>query len=161
MLTSETELESSLDGEGRDADDAKRLGEVLDGKYELMRKIGEGGMGEVYEARHVQLGRRFAVKLLRPELLGSSRMLRRFSREVLAVSRLENDHLVPALDCGYTPQGGRVTVGAELWGALSKDGAPLRAGTRVRVASVVGTRVIVEPIGDPTAESESNREDAT
>ena len=60
-----------------------------------------------------------------------------------------------------TDRRGRVTIGAELWGALGKDDAPLPAGTRVRVASVVGTRVVVEPVGDTAAESRSNREDAT
>jgi hypothetical protein len=44
---------------------------------------------------------------------------------------------------------------------LSKDDGPLPLGTRVRVASVVGTRVIVEPIGDDTSASQINREDAT
>jgi membrane protein implicated in regulation of membrane protease activity len=60
-----------------------------------------------------------------------------------------------------TDRRGRVTIGAEVWGALSKDDGPLPLGTRVRVASVVGTRVIVEPIGDDTSASQINREDAT
>jgi membrane protein implicated in regulation of membrane protease activity len=60
-----------------------------------------------------------------------------------------------------TERRGRVTIGAEVWGALSKDDAPVPAGTRVRVATVVGTRVVVEPIGGATAATESNREDAT
>jgi membrane protein implicated in regulation of membrane protease activity len=60
-----------------------------------------------------------------------------------------------------TDRRGRVTIGAEVWGALSKDDASLPAGTRVRVASVIGTRVLVEPIGDAAAETEINREDAT
>ena len=50
-----------------------------------------------------------------------------------------------------TARRGRVAVGAEVWGALSKDNDPVPAGTRVRIAAVVGTRVVVEPIppGDP------------
>ena len=50
-----------------------------------------------------------------------------------------------------TARRGRVSVGAEVWGALSKDNDPVPAGTRVRIAAVVGTRVVVEPIppGDP------------
>jgi membrane protein implicated in regulation of membrane protease activity len=56
---------------------------------------------------------------------------------------------------------GRVTIGAEVWGALGKDDAALPIGTRVRVAAVVGTRVIVEPVGGATPATESNREDAT
>jgi serine/threonine-protein kinase len=106
VLPNGIELESWNQAGAEEHENASRAGEVLDGKYQLLRKVGEGGMGEVYEARHVQLGRRFAVKVLHPELVASTRMLRRFSREVLAVSRLENDHLVPALDCGYTREGG-------------------------------------------------------
>ena len=60
-----------------------------------------------------------------------------------------------------TDRRGRVTIGAEVWGALCKDDASLPAGTRVRVASVIGTRVLVEPIGGAAAETEINREDAT
>ncbi|HVR18538.1 MAG TPA: serine/threonine-protein kinase, partial [Polyangiaceae bacterium] len=106
MLPNGVEPESWNEANVEEHENASRAGEVLDGRYQLLRKVGEGGMGEVYEARHVQLGRRFAVKVLHPELVASTRMLRRFSREVLAVSRLENDYLVPALDCGYTRQGG-------------------------------------------------------
>jgi membrane protein implicated in regulation of membrane protease activity len=47
-----------------------------------------------------------------------------------------------------TERRGRVTIGAEVWGALPKDDEPLLAGTRVRVAAVVGTRAIVEPLLD-------------
>jgi serine/threonine-protein kinase len=114
-----------------------RVGELLGGKYELLRKVGEGGMGEVYEARHTQLGRRFAVKLLHPELLSSKRMLRRFSREVLAVSQLENDHVVPALDCGYTADGGPYYVMEFLRGRdlrqLLREEAPLATQRAVRL----------------------------
>lgn len=62
-------------------------------------------MGEVYEARHRVLGRRFAVKLLHPELVRSKRMLRRFSRESLSASRIEHDHVVAVVDCGHLPDG--------------------------------------------------------
>ncbi len=62
-------------------------------------------MGEVYEARHRVLGRRFAIKLLHPELARSQRMLRRFSREALSASRIENDHVVAIADCGHLPGG--------------------------------------------------------
>lgn len=94
--------ESQVDGA---EESLSRVGEVLEGRYELVRKIGEGGMGEVYEARHRILGRRFAVKLLHPELVRSNRMLRRFSRESLSASRLEHEHVVAVLDCGHLPDG--------------------------------------------------------
>src|SRR6266568_638762 len=87
--------ESIAPGPVSGPEQTSRVGEVLGGRYELVRKLGEGGMGEVYEARQLTLGRRFAIKLLHPELMRSSRMLRHFSREAMAASRLENDYVVP------------------------------------------------------------------
>ncbi len=65
------------------------------------------------------------------------------------------------IEPGDTSRRGRVAVGSELWGALSKDDERLTVGTRVRVAAVVGTRVVVEPIGRADANTDINREDAT
>ena len=59
-----------------------------------------------------------------------------------------------------TSRRGRVTIGAEVWGALSKDDEIVPVGTRVRVAAVVGTRVVVEPVGPADSNLETNREDA-
>jgi eukaryotic-like serine/threonine-protein kinase len=128
---------AELPADTSSSDGSPRAGEILDGKYELVRKVGEGGMGEVYEARHQLLGRRFAVKLLRRELLNNERMLKRFSREVLAVSRIENDHLVPALDCGRAAQGEPYYVmdflrGADLRQVLRRE-APLATQRAVRL----------------------------
>ena len=65
------------------------------------------------------------------------------------------------IEPGDTSRRGRVVVGSELWGALSKDDLHLAAGTRVRIAAVVGTRVVVEPIRPADANKDINREDAT
>jgi membrane protein implicated in regulation of membrane protease activity len=65
------------------------------------------------------------------------------------------------IEPGDTSRRGRVVVGSELWGALSKDDKHLAAGTRVRIAAVVGTRVVVEPIKPADANKDINREDAT
>ncbi len=54
-----------------------REGEVL-GSYELVRRLGEGGMGDVYLARHTRLGREVALKLLKPELARDADVVRRF-----------------------------------------------------------------------------------
>jgi serine/threonine-protein kinase len=82
-----------------------RRGERLGGKYELSHKIGEGSMGEVYEALHLALERRFAVKLLRGEHLTSERMVLRFMLEMRAAGSLESSHIVPAIDCGHARDG--------------------------------------------------------
>ena len=60
------------------------------GGYMMRRKIGQGGMGIVYEAEHEGLGRRVALKMIRSDLLDSSTARERFRREVLAASRLDH-----------------------------------------------------------------------
>ncbi len=74
------------------------------GQYTLRRKIGEGGMGKVYLARHALLRRPTAVKVLRPEYSrGDS--LRRFQREVAYTSRLSHPNTIAIYDYGKTPDG--------------------------------------------------------
>ncbi len=74
------------------------------GQYTLKRKIGEGGMGKVYLARHALLRRPTAVKVLRPEYShGDS--LRRFQREVAYTSRLSHPNTIAIYDYGHTPDG--------------------------------------------------------
>jgi hypothetical protein len=70
------------------------------GECELVRLLGAGGMGEVYEGRHRQLGKRVAVKLLPVGRHASRDALERFSREIKAVGSLEHPHLVEAHDAG-------------------------------------------------------------
>ena len=78
---------------------ARRLGQ-----YELQRKIGEGGMGVVYEATHVLLKRPTAVKLLPVEKAGEQ-TIARFEREVRETSRLDHPNSVTIYDYGHTPDG--------------------------------------------------------
>ena len=54
------------------------LGSVVDGRYEIMAVIGEGGMGTVYQVRHRALGKRFALKALRKDLAQDSEIAARF-----------------------------------------------------------------------------------
>ena len=77
--------------------EADRSGEILAGKYRVVRVIGEGGMGKVYEAEHLVVGRRFAVKFLHRHLAESEDALARFRREARAAGALENEHIHP--DC--------------------------------------------------------------
>lgn len=72
------------------------------GAYELLRKIGEGGMGQVYLARHQMLKRPTAVKLMRPEQTDAS-LIKRFEREVQLSSRLKHPNTVEIYDYGKTP----------------------------------------------------------
>ena len=78
------------------------------GSYELVRPLGKGGMGEVWEARHRLLARSAAIKLMRPEVLGARSdseaavMLRRFEREAKATAMLSSPHTIQVFDFGLT-----------------------------------------------------------
>jgi serine/threonine protein kinase len=76
-------------------------GALVAEKYELLRLIGRGGMGAVYEARNVTTQRRCAVKLLlTPELAGDAEVVKRFFREAKASGMIESEHVVAAFDSG-------------------------------------------------------------
>jgi serine/threonine protein kinase len=81
------------------------LAPLLAERYRVLRLVGIGGMGAVYEAEHVLIGRRVAVKVLRPELVRNAEMLRRFRTEAHAAGQLVSDHIVPVTDFGVAPDG--------------------------------------------------------
>ncbi len=80
---------------------------VADGKirYELARRLGEGGVGEVVMARDNDIERDVAVKRLRPELQSSHASILRFAEEVRTVGRLEHPNIVPIHDVGVDASG--------------------------------------------------------
>ncbi len=84
----------------REAFAAKQLGQ-----YRLKRRLGSGGMGEVYLAEHQMLKRPCAVKLIRPEKAGDPRMLARFEREVRATAKLSHWNSIDIYDYGSTADG--------------------------------------------------------
>ncbi len=70
------------------------------GPYQLLDKLGEGGMGAVFKARHVKLGRLVALKVLAPHVPSRPDALSRFEREMKAVGTLSHPNVVQALDAG-------------------------------------------------------------
>jgi serine/threonine protein kinase len=83
----------------------ERLGMIVGGKYRISRFLAEGGMGTVYEAQHLVVKRRFAVKFLRSELAQRRDMLARFKLEAESAGSLESENVAAALDFGVTNQG--------------------------------------------------------
>jgi serine/threonine protein kinase len=80
-------------------------GKVLAGKYRIDRTIGEGGMGVVYEAFHLRLRQRVAIKVLRPHILAHPEFVARFEREARAAATLESPYVAKVLDVDTSPQG--------------------------------------------------------
>ena len=68
------------------------------GNYVIVSKLGQGGMGVVFKARHQRMDRLVAIKILSPQLVRSPEQLARFHREVQAAARLEHPHIVTAHD---------------------------------------------------------------
>ena len=73
------------------------IGNVVE-KYEVIQKIGEGGMATVYRGRHLTLGRDVAIKVLHPHLSASERNRQRFAREARAIEHLEHDNILKIFD---------------------------------------------------------------
>jgi serine/threonine-protein kinase len=86
------------------------LGQVLDGKYRIVRRLGEGGMGSVYEGENLRLGRRVAIKVIAPELAQNAEVGGRFRREAKVASSIANDHIVRIYDVDTDPQHGLYLV---------------------------------------------------
>ena len=70
------------------------------GDYRIIRRIGQGGMGVVYEAEQESLGRRVALKVLSRRWSTSDRALARFQREAQAAARMHHTNIVPVFDVG-------------------------------------------------------------
>src|SRR4029077_246504 len=82
-----------------------RPGDTIAGKYELVREIGEGGMGIVYEATHLRLRQRLAIKVLRPDMPQLEAVVERFEREARAAALLQSIHTARVIDVDTLPTG--------------------------------------------------------
>jgi serine/threonine-protein kinase len=81
------------------------IGTVLVGKYRVTRELGRGGMAAVYEAEHVHIGKRVAVKVLASELASSTIVTERFFREARAAASVKSPFIVEVYDSGRLEDG--------------------------------------------------------
>jgi len=81
------------------------VGTVVADRYLITDKIGEGGMGQVYLARHVRLPQNVAVKVLHPWLVRDANVVTRFRREAVNASQIENEHVARVFDHGEIGDG--------------------------------------------------------
>lgn len=79
------------------------MGALVDGKYQVVGIVGVGGMGKVYEAEHVALGRRVALKVLHAGFLARDDALARFHREARSASSIGHPNICEVYDVGYLP----------------------------------------------------------
>ncbi len=112
------------------------VGKVIDGRYEIQTRIGEGGMGVVYKARQTPLDRVIALKMLNSQMATDPTWVQRFYNEAKACSRLQHPNTIRMFDFGQTPDGRLFMTmefldGVSLREALSKG--PLAAHRVVKV----------------------------
>ncbi|MFW6049527.1 MAG: serine/threonine-protein kinase [Myxococcota bacterium] len=123
----------------------RRLGRVLGGLYRLDARIGEGGMGAVYRATHVHLGKAFAVKVLSAEVRPSERAVERLRREAITASRIAHDHIVDVVSFDHADDGGVFIVmelveGRDLADLLATGRLPVERAVRIarQIAAALG-----------------------
>ena len=116
-LAQETEPNHELD-----------IGSEIDGRYRIIELIGEGGMGKVYLAEHVEIGKRVALKVLHPSYSRMPDLVERFRREARAASKIGHPNIVDVTDSGATNDGSVYFVmeyleGVELGSVIEREGA--------------------------------------
>lgn len=84
---------------------ADLLGSVVADRYHVIKKLGEGGMGTVYLAEHVKMGRKSALKVMNPGMNTDPEAIARFNREAANASRLNHPNICAIYDFGETPDG--------------------------------------------------------
>src|SRR4051812_834592 len=115
-------------------------GDVIDGKYRIVRLIGEGGMGAVYEGENIRIHRTVAIKVLHAGVAENQDAVQRFEREAQAAGRIGSEHIVEVLDLGDLPDGSRFMVMEFLEGTTLSD----RIVSRGRISARDSARLVSE-----------------
>ncbi len=81
------------------------IGKLVGGRYQVIKRLGEGGMGQVYLAEHVRMKRKSAIKIMRPALMHEPEALQRFTREAENASKISHPNVASIFDFGETDEG--------------------------------------------------------
>ncbi len=130
-----------------DATTQSIMGEpILDGRYQLEKRIGHGGMGVVFQARHIFLKTAHAIKIILPDLVGNDPMLvTRFRQEALAAAAIRHQNIIAVTDFGVVRSTMPFLVmefvsGQSLHDMLAKEGS-LSPSTALEIISAIGAGV--------------------
>jgi eukaryotic-like serine/threonine-protein kinase len=113
------------------------VGTTLAERYRVIRRIGEGGMGLVYEAEHAVIEKRVALKVLREDFSSRPEVVQRFQLEAKSASRIGHEHIVDISDFGTMPSGASYFVmefldGEDLANVLAREGTiPAERAVRI------------------------------
>lgn len=118
------------------------IGTELSARYRISREIGRGGMAAVYEAVHIDIGKRVAVKVLDPSLAKNDTVIERFHREARAAAAVSSPHICDVFDVGRLEDGRPYLVlelleGESLYDRMAREGQ-LRVSDAVRILSQAG-----------------------
>jgi len=129
----------AADGNGPES--GPLAGEIIDGRYEVEAVLGQGGMGKVYAVLHRALGKRFALKMMRPELAAQGDLAARFIQEARAAALIGHPNVVQISDFGQVSGGTPYFIMELLDGAplskLLRQGGPPSIDFSVRILAQV------------------------
>jgi serine/threonine-protein kinase len=117
-------------------------GSIVGGRYQIVRAIGRGGMGEVYEAMQVQLARRVALKTIRADLAAKPELLARFRREAESAAALGHPNLVQVTDFYSAPGEAPFLVMEILDGSTLKDVLEKEGRIEPQRAAFIGVQLL-------------------
>ena len=115
-----------------------QTGQIIEGKYRIVRLLGQGGMGSVYEGENTRIHRRVAIKVLHASVATKADIVQRFEREAQAAGRIGSEHIVEVLDLGSMPDGERFMVMEYLDG----DSLGERIKTRGRLSALEAASIL-------------------
>ncbi len=137
--------EPLADAQGWDPNADPIIGTIIDGRYEVLRALGEGGMGVVYHVQHRVLQRSFALKMLRKDLARERDLCARFIQEARSAATIAHPNVVQITDYGELPDATPYFVMEFLEGLplarLCRGGGPLPAARALRIVMQIASGV--------------------